>query len=233
MSQKVLKFGSADLIKFIEIYRSHDCLWDTENLNYKNRDARNAALAAFAQEFGVEGFGPKEITNEIKNLRTQYHGERKKIKDSMGTGSGTADVFISKLSWYNLMDSFLKKSSEHRQTTSNMVYVQVLHAPSPMPKKTTKKTSGYIESALNKLDNIEKRTRLEKTDDDLDNFGKYVASSLRILNTENSIHAQDEIQAVLSKFKLLDHKEKERKNSTPMPESPYSKQGSKDTWWNS
>ncbi|XP_075970032.1 uncharacterized protein LOC142986619 [Anticarsia gemmatalis] len=258
MSQKVLKFGSADLIKFIEIYRSHDCLWDTENLNYKNRDARNAALAAFAQEFGVEGFGPKEITNKIKNLRTQYHGERKKIKDSMGTGSGTADVFISKLSWYNLMDSFLKKSSEHRQTTSNMVSntsqddivfeyidntennpnipnsdVQVLHAPSPMPKKTTKKTSGYIESALNKLDNIEKRARLEKTDDDLDNFGKYVASSLRILNTENSIHAQDEIQAVLSKFKLLDHKEKERKNSTPMPESPYSKQGSEDTWWNS
>lgn len=78
MSQTVLKFGSADLIKFIEIYRSHECLWDTENVNYKNRDARNAALAAFEQEFGVPGFGAKEITNKIKNLRTQYQGEKKK-----------------------------------------------------------------------------------------------------------------------------------------------------------
>lgn len=121
MTQKVLKFGSADLIKFIEIYRNHECLWDTENETYRNRDARNAALAAFAQEFGVDGYGPKEITNKIKKLRTQYHGERKKIKDSMGTGSGTADVYKSKLSWFNLMDSFLKKTSEHRETTSNMV----------------------------------------------------------------------------------------------------------------
>lgn len=121
MSGKVLKFGSADLIKFIEIYRSHECLWDTENVNYKNRDARSAALVAFAQEFGVDGLGPKEITNKIKNLRTQYNAERKKIKDSMSTGSGTADIYKSKLSWYNLMDSFLRKNSEHRETTSNMV----------------------------------------------------------------------------------------------------------------
>lgn len=103
--------------------------------------------------------------------------------------------------------------------------------PFPMPKKTTKK-AGYIDSALNKLDNIEKRARLAKKDDDLDNFGKYVASSLRILNTENCIHAQDEIQAILSKYKLQDLREKERQNSTPMPESPYSKQGSEDTWLN-
>ncbi|CAK1604544.1 unnamed protein product [Parnassius mnemosyne] len=261
MSQKVLKFGSADLIKFIEIYRSHECLWDTENVNYKNRDARSAALVAFSQEFGVDGLGPKEITSKIKNLRTQYQAERKKIKDSMSTGSGTADIYKSKLSWYNLMDSFLRKTSEHRETTSNMndtslasqeiVFeyfenentenienvinsnIQVVDdvLPFPMPKKTTKK-AGYIESALDKLDNIEKRARLEKKDDDLDNFGKYVAYSLRILNTENSIHAQDEIQAILSKYKLQDLREKERQNSTPMPESPYSKQGSEDTWLN-
>ncbi|CAF4891203.1 unnamed protein product [Pieris macdunnoughi] len=35
-------------------------------------------------------------------------------------------------------------------------------SPSPMPKKRTKKTSGYIDSALTKLDNIERRARLEK-----------------------------------------------------------------------
>lgn len=64
-----------------------------------------------------------------------------------------------------------------------------------MPKRPTKKTSGYIQSALNKLDTIEKRARLEKNDDEFENFGKYVSSSLRILHTENRVHAQNEIQA--------------------------------------
>lgn len=101
-----------------------------------------------------------------------------------------------------------------------------------MPKRPTKKTSGYIQSALNKLDTIEKRARLEKNDDKFENFGKYVSSSLPILNTDNRVHAQDEIQAILSKYKLRDLKHKEGQNSTPMPESPYSIQGSEETWWN-
>lgn len=41
-------------------------LWDTENVYYKKCDARNAAQAACEQEFGVTGFGPKEITNKIR-----------------------------------------------------------------------------------------------------------------------------------------------------------------------
>uniref|UniRef100_T1IE57 MADF domain-containing protein n=1 Tax=Rhodnius prolixus TaxID=13249 RepID=T1IE57_RHOPR len=108
-SQKVLKFGSADLIKFIEIHRGHGCLWGTENVNFKNRDARNAALAAFEQEFGVPGFEPKEITNKIKNLRTRYHRERKKIKDSMGTDSLESVLLM-----------FTRKSYEHTKTPNTV-----------------------------------------------------------------------------------------------------------------
>lgn len=55
-------------------------------------------------------------------------------------------------------------------------------------------------------------------EDDLDMFGKYVASSLRKLNEINKIFAQDEIQATLSKFKLRNLKE-----ITPIPYSPLSR----------
>ncbi|XP_045538547.1 uncharacterized protein LOC123722087 [Papilio machaon] len=251
MSQKVFKFGSNDLIKFITIYRNHECLWDTENENYKNRDARNTALIEFVKEFGVEGFGPKEITTKIKSLRTQYHAERKKIKDSMDTASGTDDVYKSKLSWYNLMDSFVMKTSEHRETTSNMNDTSVAspnmvfkfentenftnptgqvidETPVQMPIKRRKKSHGYKETASKTLKNIKKRARLDKKDNELDNFGKYVASSLRRLCTKNIIHAQDEIQAILSKYKLQELNES--LNSTPTPESLYSKQSSEDAW---
>ncbi|KPI96375.1 hypothetical protein RR46_12405 [Papilio xuthus] len=246
MSQKVFKFGSNDLIKFITIYRNHECLWNTENEYYKNRDARNIALAEFAQEFGVDGFGTKEITTKIKSLRTQYHAERKKIKDSMDNGRDTSDVYKSKLSWYNLMDSFVMKTSVNRITTSNMYdtslvfkfentencsnsTIQVIdEIPKPVPIKKRKKSHGKKEKTSITLEHIEKSARLNKEDNELDNFGKYVSSSLQRLSTKNIIHAQDEIQAILSKYKLQELNESQ--NSTPTPESSYSKQSSEDAW---
>uniref|UniRef100_A0A2S2QQS5 MADF domain-containing protein n=1 Tax=Sipha flava TaxID=143950 RepID=A0A2S2QQS5_9HEMI len=117
----LIKFGSTEVFKFIEIYRSHECLWDTSNQNYKNRDMRNAALSSFAEELGIDGFGPKEITTKIKNIRSQYLQEKKKIRASTGTGSSTEDVYHPKLQWFNLLDSFLVASAEPRTTCSNLV----------------------------------------------------------------------------------------------------------------
>jgi hypothetical protein len=67
MSKNNFKFGSSEIIKLKEIYSGYECLWDTKNKNYKNREARDAALAAFSNEFGVEGFGPKEIMKKLKD----------------------------------------------------------------------------------------------------------------------------------------------------------------------
>lgn len=121
MTQKSFKFGSADNIKFIELYRSYECLWNTENEHYKNRDARNTALNDFAKELDIKEFGPKEITAKIKNIRSQYLQERKKVRSSLGTGVGAGNVYVPKLSWYNYLDTFLRKSSEFRSTVSNLV----------------------------------------------------------------------------------------------------------------
>ncbi|XP_072941222.1 uncharacterized protein [Epargyreus clarus] len=114
------KFGTAENINFIELYRNYECLWNTENEYYKNRDARNAALNEFAEELGIEDFGPKEITAKIKNMRSQYLQERKKIKSSLGTGAGGKNVYVPKLSWYHSLDSFLRKPSDFLSTVSNL-----------------------------------------------------------------------------------------------------------------
>jgi len=73
-----IKFGSSEIIKFIEIYDSRECLWNTSNYNYKNRDMRNAALSFFDKELGIGEFGIKEITTKIKNIRSQYLEEIKR-----------------------------------------------------------------------------------------------------------------------------------------------------------
>ncbi|XP_026318602.1 uncharacterized protein LOC113229273 [Hyposmocoma kahamanoa] len=256
MTQKSFKFGTADNIKFIELYRSYECLWNTEHEHYKNRDARNAALNAFAREFGSEEFGPKEISGKIKNIRSQYLQEKKKVSSSLGTGAGAENVYVPKLPWYNSLDSFLRKSSEFRTTFSNLIdestpntpnspfnvsvvnndethTFQILDSvsdivdltPKPTQTKKTKTRKLDIDSAIDRLDAIDKRSR--QYEDDLDMFGKYVASSLRKLNEKNMIFAQDEIQATLSKFKL-----KNLKETTPMPDSPFSRPDSDLQWWN-
>lgn len=121
MNKTVLKLGSRDGIEFVKIYRKHECLWNPEHALYKNRGARIAALEEFSREFGVEGYGPKEIKNKIKNLRSQYHVEKKKIKESMDGECSSSDVYIPKLAWFHLIDSFLLKTSEDREILSNSV----------------------------------------------------------------------------------------------------------------
>lgn len=62
----------------------------------------------------------------------------------------------------------------------------------------------------------------------MDKFGSYVAASLRKLKTISSIKAQEEIQNILSKYRLQDITAgtKLSSPSTPMPES------SDDDAWN-
>lgn len=84
---------------------------------------RNAALSSFAEELGIDGFGTKEITTKIKNIRSQYLQEKKKIRSSTGTGSSAEDVYHPKLQWFNLLDSFLMASAEPRATSSNLEIV--------------------------------------------------------------------------------------------------------------
>lgn len=122
-----------------------------------------------------------------------------------------------------------KYEIENTDNLSNSTMHVLDEKPIPVPIKKPKITPGYTESISKKLENIEKRAKLGKRNDELNNFGKYVASSLQTLNFKNSIHAQDEIQAILSKYKLRELEESE--SSTPTPESPSSKQSSEEDAW--
>lgn len=127
---KSIKFGSNEITRFIEIYRSHECLWNTSHENYKSRDMRNAALSSFAEELGIEGFGVKEITTKIKNIRSQYLQEKKKIRASMEAGTSVECVYHPKLHWFDLLDSFLMTSAESRGTFSCLVSVLYINGMS-------------------------------------------------------------------------------------------------------
>jgi len=45
-----LKWFESVMLKFLELYHKHDCLWNHRLDSYKNRDARESALGSIIKE---------------------------------------------------------------------------------------------------------------------------------------------------------------------------------------
>jgi hypothetical protein len=112
--------NSTQLIKFVELYREAECLWNINSSVYKDRDARDQCLKEISQEMCIEGFGPREAAQKIKNIRCAYQ-ELKKIRNSKKSGVSADDIYRPKVPWFDVVDAFLKKVSKIKPTTSNLL----------------------------------------------------------------------------------------------------------------
>ncbi|XP_075211005.1 uncharacterized protein LOC142318318 [Lycorma delicatula] len=107
------------LMKFTKLYRDKECLWNIESPNYKNREARNKALKKISEEMAIQGFGPREVAQKIKNLRSTYNQEIKKIENSK-TSMLSEDVYKPKVPWFETMhEMFLKLNTLETSATGN------------------------------------------------------------------------------------------------------------------
>jgi hypothetical protein len=75
--------------------------------HYRNRDLRTAAIKRIVAALSVDGFGPKEVASEFRNLRNSYSQELRKIEDSQKSGAGADDVYVPKVYWFAAMYSRL------------------------------------------------------------------------------------------------------------------------------
>lgn len=105
MSNTVYKMNEATTIRFVELYRSEECLWNPFNADYKFKGARWKAAERIANRLNVYGLGPTEVTQKFKNIRSSYCQELKKIHFSMQQG---LEVYKPKVVWFNIVDQFLK-----------------------------------------------------------------------------------------------------------------------------
>lgn len=112
------RWGDEKTLLFVMQYREYECLWNTSSPLYKNKIARDNAYKKLCSNMNDENLTIKFIKNKIKNLRTTYHQELKKIKDSMRSGAGSSDVYKPTIPWFKEMHSFLENSTENRETMS-------------------------------------------------------------------------------------------------------------------
>jgi hypothetical protein len=59
---------------------------------YKDRDIRDGTLKKICDEMGIDGFGIYEIAQKIKNIRSVYNQELKKINNSKKSGASAIDM---------------------------------------------------------------------------------------------------------------------------------------------
>lgn len=110
-------------LKFVQMYREEECLWNATIPSYKNKSIRDSALQKISGkllELGLE-MSIKDIKMKIKNLRATYCQELSKIEKSTRSGAGSKDEYKSKLNWFDEMHSFIKCVPMKRKTTVSRI----------------------------------------------------------------------------------------------------------------
>lgn len=117
MSKKEKEF----LIEFIELYKTFPCLWKIKSREYSDRNAKSQAYEILVEKMRSvdESANRETVVKKINSMRTTYRKELKKVLDSERSGTGTDDVHVPHLWYYELL-SFLKDQETPRNTKSNM-----------------------------------------------------------------------------------------------------------------
>jgi hypothetical protein len=74
------------MLRFVEEYGKHPCLWDPENQEYKNKQSRDAALQKIVTAMDLEEFDISAARKKIRIIRSTYWNKRTKIMNIQKSG---------------------------------------------------------------------------------------------------------------------------------------------------
>ncbi|XP_045776323.1 uncharacterized protein LOC123874844 [Maniola jurtina] len=112
------RFTETQMYKLAEIYRDYECLWNVTSELYKDRSARDCAYQKILERLNVPGLSIKDIPKKIKNLRSSYYQEIKRIQNSRRSGVPEDAVYKPKVSWFTIVEGFLMPFRNQRETCS-------------------------------------------------------------------------------------------------------------------
>lgn len=126
-------------LKFVELYRDERLLWDKQHESYGKRTDRLRAYKRIADCMGVQGLGVSAVAGKIKNIRSTYLQELKKIREfahrqqQIGGGGNDSDDdednppgmavaaasgYVPKLVWFPILDSMIGDATVKRLKSS-------------------------------------------------------------------------------------------------------------------
>ncbi|CAH2085039.1 unnamed protein product [Euphydryas editha] len=184
----------------------------------------------------IPGFGEKEIKLKIKNIRSTYSQELKKIKDTKNSGAGTHTVYIPTVKWFSLLDASLRNlPSILTQSKSNLASISshtgdtatkqnsnvgdtFREATLPPPPPTKKKKIAQLSSMVSQLKEIADASNSTVEENEFEVFGKHVGLQLKSLPLLLALEAQEHIQLYINRIRrqhLQNASEQNRITRTP------------------
>lgn len=117
-----VKWSSDNISTFLETYKKYDILWNTHHPDYLNKNKREILMVRLKEELiqlkvPVPDMG--FLRARIKAIKTTYRGEIVKILESKASGAKKKDLYIPKLSWFLIANSFLRNTHIARKVTSD------------------------------------------------------------------------------------------------------------------
>uniref|UniRef100_A0A1Y1JZ87 MADF domain-containing protein n=1 Tax=Photinus pyralis TaxID=7054 RepID=A0A1Y1JZ87_PHOPY len=107
-----MSWSREQVTMLIEVYKNHPCLYVVKSPQYKNKHARNAALTDICSKLEAvkAGVTIADVKNKFAALRQNFLVEYRKHENSMKSGSGTDQVYIPTIWYYDLMLFVLEHS---------------------------------------------------------------------------------------------------------------------------
>nr|XP_022900172.1 uncharacterized protein LOC111413434 [Onthophagus taurus] len=120
-----MRWAEEETIKFVKLYRDHECLWNKTKPSYKNKNNRLKAIHNIMHVMAKEGFGVTEIKQKIKNIRSTYYQEVQKIKKSAKSAMSQDDIYQPNVKWFTNMDYIMRHSKKPSEIHNKVMHKQL------------------------------------------------------------------------------------------------------------
>lgn len=116
-----MEWSEVEVFKIINLFSQFLCLWDFQSPFYKRVDKKKHAWEEIAKHMEKN---EEAVKKKMKNLRSAYLVEKKKVVSSKKSGSSVDGLYIPHLYYFNEM-RFLDRAICLRQTTSSLPTVSM------------------------------------------------------------------------------------------------------------
>jgi len=184
------KLSTDEALQLIAMYRDRKCLWDTDSVDYRNREARENALKEICGQLNVEGFGVREATQKLKSLKSNYLQEIRKIVKSNG-------MYTPSAAWFPTMHEIFQHKTETDETSEEQ------HAESStcLPSVPKKRRHVVVKSS-------EQINVYNVNETEFDIWSKSLAKQLNDMEMWRSLDLQMRINNIISKERIAYEKTK-------------------------
>ncbi|XP_077287296.1 uncharacterized protein LOC143912036 [Arctopsyche grandis] len=114
------KWSESETVRFVEQYEMQEVLWNVRLSQYKNKEARAAAVNQIIQNSDIPGMSAEGVLKKINNIRSTYQQEKSKMQKSIDSGVPAENIYIPSLPWFHIADRFLPSVIKTRKSFINL-----------------------------------------------------------------------------------------------------------------